>query len=117
MPKRKYRRHYDTDKLFRLIVTYKREHDGNSPTLRELGELMDINSTSTIRNLLKDVLVVQGKIALEPLGETRKIMVDDGMWFQLDDLNKYLFEVGMSEETASLIVGTMINYNHKKSKN
>lgn len=112
MPKRKYKRHYDTGKLLRAIIQYKLQYDGNSPTLREMGELMDINSTSTIRNLLAD-LVTQGKISTGSLGETRKIMVESGMWLQLESLHKYLFELGMDADTNNLIIGTLVSYKNR----
>ena len=38
--------------VYEFIVTYKREHDGNSPTIRTIGEACGISSTSVVHNLL-----------------------------------------------------------------
>jgi len=40
-------------RVYDFIVTYKKEHDGNSPTIREIGEACRISSTSVVVYWLK----------------------------------------------------------------
>jgi SOS-response transcriptional repressors (RecA-mediated autopeptidases) len=67
-------------RCYRFILKYKAEHDGNSPTIREIGEGCGVSSTSTVRFHL---------IGLERMGlirsfhganKTRKIEVVGGEW-------------------------------------
>lgn len=49
-PKRPYR-HHDPQAVFDFIVAYKRANDGNSPSIREIGEQFEA-STSAVHNVL-----------------------------------------------------------------
>ena len=80
MNRRTYKRRYSSRKVFDFIVRHKRSHDGNSPSLSEIGVFMSINSGSTVRNLLKD-LVDEGKIKIPGgSGSARQIEVVGGEW-------------------------------------
>jgi hypothetical protein len=71
---------YDIQKIFNWIVEDKGEHDGNSPTLRELMRACNISSTSVVCYTLRR-LERAGKIYLSgPGGQTRRIAVIGGMW-------------------------------------
>jgi len=52
---------YDLDDLYRYLVTYMRDHDGASPTLRRIVVDMLISSTSMVERALRD-LEVAGRI-------------------------------------------------------
>lgn len=39
--------------VYDFIIRYKSSHDGNSPTIREIGEACDISSTSVVTYWLK----------------------------------------------------------------
>jgi len=67
------------DRVFQFIVTYKREHDGISPTLREIVEAGLASSTSHA----KDVLITlygDGRIDFAKGSAPRAIMVVGGRW-------------------------------------
>lgn len=67
-------------KVYQHIINYKRAHDGNSPTLRELGDIMGGKSTSVIDHHLKH-LVALGLIRLRNTGAvSRGIEVVGGQW-------------------------------------
>lgn len=57
------RKKYDYDAVFTFIVNYKRNNDGNSPTIRTLQERFGISSTSVVAYILKK-LEKDGKITL-----------------------------------------------------
>lgn len=59
------------------IITYKREHDGNSPTLREIMTACHITSTSNTSYILAD-LAKTGQIVINP--GSRGIEVIGGRW-------------------------------------
>ena len=79
--KRRQRRHrvHDLRKVLRFIVDFKREHDGNSPTLREIGAGCGISSTSVVVHLLKRLEKI-GKIEISGDNEARSIVVVGGKW-------------------------------------
>lgn len=66
------------DRVMDFIIQYKAQHDGNSPTMREIGQAIDIPSTSRIRCLLK-VLVSDGLIKLDER-HNRSIRVVGAFW-------------------------------------
>lgn len=73
------KRIYSLDDIFNFIVTYKRAHDGNSPTVRQIMESCDISSTSVVAyNLAR--LVVDGRIRITGNRVTRSIEVVGGRW-------------------------------------
>lgn len=71
---------YSLEAILAFIVAYKREHDGNSPTVREITEKCDISSTSvTAFNLRR--LVALGCIRMGGSGvKARGIEVVGGKW-------------------------------------
>ena len=76
---RPYTRHNLID-IFEYIVTYKLFHDGNSPTVREIGNACKISSSSVVTNILHR-LESQGKIRLIKNGSRhRSIQVVGGKW-------------------------------------
>ena len=66
------------DRVFEFIVRYKKIHDGNSPTIREIGDMCGISSTSVVSFHL-DMLVKDGLIRRDDL-LTRSIEVVGGKW-------------------------------------
>ena len=67
-------------KIFDFIVTYKRNHDGNSPTGREIMDACNISSTSMVDFYLNE-LAKKGKIErLGGKGASRNIRVVGGSW-------------------------------------
>jgi SOS-response transcriptional repressor LexA len=74
-----------TERIYKYIVTYKRDHDGNSPTIREIMEECEISSTSMVVFYLNK-LVGKGLIRRpEPLMGSRfttKIEVVGGKWIK-----------------------------------
>jgi hypothetical protein len=67
---------HDPEVVFQFIVKFKKEHDGNSPAIREIGAACDISSTSAVVYILK-TLVRQGRIKL---WGTRGITVTNAEW-------------------------------------
>ncbi len=68
-------------RLFDFILKFKTEHDGNSPSIREIGNGCGINSTSLVKYYL-GVLEGEGKITIERKvpGKNRMINVTGGNW-------------------------------------
>jgi SOS-response transcriptional repressor LexA len=70
------------ERVFDFILKYKHEHDGNSPSFREIGEACGISSTAVVSYWLKR-LETQGLILLpeDPGAHTnRRIEVVGGCW-------------------------------------
>lgn len=65
-------------RIFEFIVDYKRAHDGNSPTSREIVEGAGISSTSVVHYHL-GALEREGKIRLGD-SKSRRIEVVGGEW-------------------------------------
>ena len=62
-----------------FIIRFKREHDGVSPTVREIVEATEMESTGTTHVYLKR-LVSDGKIEMIGKNQPRGIMVVGGSW-------------------------------------
>lgn len=43
------------ERVLQFVIQYKRVHDGNSPTLREIGDGLNIRSVSEVSGLLDDL--------------------------------------------------------------
>ncbi len=72
--------HHDLQTIFDFIVVYKCANDGNSPTIREIGQACGISSTSFVSNILAR-LERQGLIRLPKVcGVSRHIHVVGGQW-------------------------------------
>lgn len=67
------------ERVFRLIVQFKRENDGCAPSIREIGERMGWDSTSYTLFYLKR-LEGHGRIMLSGNGSARRIRVVGGQW-------------------------------------
>ena len=67
------------NRLFNYIIDYKRQNDGNSPTMREMCDDLDLGSTSYVSYLL-DRLAAHGKIEARDAGHSRSIRVVGGQW-------------------------------------
>lgn len=67
--------------IYRFIVDYKAQHDGNSPTIRQIQRACGVNSTSVVVSLL-DNLELQGLIRRPRNGtdKSRNIEVVGGAW-------------------------------------
>lgn len=68
------------DKVFDIIVAYKRTHNGNSPSIREIGEAMGIGSTSLIFTYLTH-LREEGRIEYDPVISRSITVVGSEWWF------------------------------------
>lgn len=67
-----------TNRIFDFIVTYKRKNDGNSPTLREIGEQFNA-STSVVSSHLNK-LAEAGKLIKPEFNSSRNIVVVGARW-------------------------------------
>jgi len=71
-------------KVMEFIVAHKKQHDGNSPCIREIGDACEISSTSVVYWHLQ-CLEAKGLISLVPssgrgTGKARYIEVIGGQW-------------------------------------
>jgi hypothetical protein len=73
---RNYGPRHDYASILRYIIEYKRTHDGNSPTRRQIGAACGISSTSVV-NYILERLENQGHLTL---GEFGAIQVKGGQW-------------------------------------
>jgi SOS-response transcriptional repressor LexA len=74
------RSQHEPEQLFRFIVDFKSEHDGNSPTIREIMQACGITSTSVCSYNLK-LLARSGRIRLCRDGvRASRIEVVGGHW-------------------------------------
>jgi SOS-response transcriptional repressor LexA len=73
------RRHQRTEQIYRFIIEFKRSHDGNSPSIREIMRGCSIPATSLVSHHL-DKLEREGRISLGPHGGPRQIQVTGGRW-------------------------------------
>lgn len=67
------------EEVLRFVVDYKRGHDGNSPSVREIQEGLGWDSTSTVAAALRR-LEQAGKVRLTGYPGTRGIEVVGGRW-------------------------------------
>ncbi len=65
--------------VFNFIVQFKRDHDGNSPSIREIQQGCRISSTSMVEFYL-DCLVDDGRISMADHFKSRMISVTGGEW-------------------------------------
>lgn len=70
-------RKHSRQAVFDFIVSYKRSHDGNSPTLRQIMDACGITSTSVASYALRG-LARAGKIRILP--GSQGIVVIGGCW-------------------------------------
>ena len=69
--------------VFAFILKYKMEHDGNSPSFREIGDESGISSTSMVQYYL-DILEREGLLTLER-GVNRMISITGGQWRYINE--------------------------------
>lgn len=74
-------KHHNPLEVYRFIVDYKAQHDGNSPTIRQIQRACGVNSTSVVVSLLNN-LELQGLIRRPRNGtdKSRNIEVVGGAW-------------------------------------
>lgn len=72
-----FNRKHSRQAVFDFIVAYKRAHDGNSPTLRQIMDARGISSTSVAHNILHG-LERSGFIRILP--GSQGIVVIGGCW-------------------------------------
>lgn len=65
--------------VYEFIVSYKKKHDGNSPSMREIMTDLNISSTSVVTYHLEK-LERMGLIKRVANGQTRQIEVTGGRW-------------------------------------
>jgi SOS-response transcriptional repressor LexA len=73
---RKRKQKHNRQAIYEWICVYKREHDGNSPSMREIGQAFEISSISLVDYILNE-LVDKGKIVRDG---ARGIQVVGGRW-------------------------------------
>lgn len=79
------RLHPTTEAVYRYIIRFKRMHDGDSPTRRQIGAGVGIPTTSVVNHHLQ-MLERTGRIALaKPRGQARMIRVTGAEW-RFDEL-------------------------------
>lgn len=66
-------------KVYDFIVEFKKNHDGNSPSIREIGRAVGITSTS-VTNYYLESLAGMEIIKLKKQGSSRMISVSGGSW-------------------------------------
>lgn len=66
-------------KIYDYIVAFKSKHDGNSPTIREIGDFAGISSSSVTNYHLR-LLARLGLIDFRPQGRSRMITIIGGAW-------------------------------------
>ena len=64
--------------ILQFVIAYKQEHDGISPTIREISDALGLNSTSLVKFYLER-LEEGGKIQMVA-NSSRGIMVTGGAW-------------------------------------
>jgi SOS-response transcriptional repressor LexA len=74
--------------VYRYIISYKIEHDGNSPSVRLIAKDCHISSTSLVAHYL-DKLISKGMIEISNDTESHKIMVKGGSWRMDEELLEY----------------------------
>ena len=62
--------------IYAFIIRYKMSHDGNSPSIREIGEAVGIGSTSLILHYLQNL----EKCSAITMDGQRAISVVGGSW-------------------------------------
>ena len=72
------------ESLLRFIVEYKSEHDGNSPSIREIITGAGFSSTSMV-NYYLDKLERRGRIVREDGLQSRGIKIPGGKWIYQPD--------------------------------
>jgi hypothetical protein len=68
--------HHDPNQIFQFICDFKKLHDGNSPSLRDIGAACNISSSSAVAWVL-DRLVRMGLIKRDSAG---RIAVVGAVW-------------------------------------
>jgi hypothetical protein len=66
-------------RIYQYIVAFKSEHDGNSPSIRQIGDQVGISWTSVVRYHLATMERL-GMIKLGGNGVSRMIVVIGGTW-------------------------------------
>ena len=69
--------------IFQFIVQYKAANDGVAPTLREIADAVQINSSSLIAYYLR-IMAGHGMIRMIGDGTPRGIIVPGGSWVYCD---------------------------------
>lgn len=64
--------------IYRYILAYKQSHDGNSPSIREIGQVMGIESTSMVMYYLRQLEELD--LILIESARSRAIQVVGGAW-------------------------------------
>lgn len=67
-----------TNRVLNFIISYKTEHDGNSPTLSQICAATDTRSKNTVWEHL--VALEEAGIITRPFGTARHIGVIGGKW-------------------------------------
>lgn len=71
-------------KIYDFIVSFKREHGGNSPTVREIADAVGIGSISVVHWYLRSL---QGLGMIDLMGGARNIVVTGGIWIAPKKVN------------------------------
>lgn len=79
-------RKHDPEAVYRYIVEYKRRHDGNSPSTREIAQACSVPHGSTLRSLLEKLARARRIRLREDLG-TRGIEIVGGQWVPPEEVS------------------------------
>lgn len=68
------------EKIKEYIIEYKSEHDGNSPSMREIAAYMGDLSTSVVRNYLAYLVDIGFLLSAGEPNQARGLEVAGGRW-------------------------------------
>ena len=66
----------DLDTIFKYIIDYKRQMDGNSPTVRQIADALDLPSSSVHINLQE----LERRQLIRRIPYTRQLCIANGRW-------------------------------------
>lgn len=74
-------------KILDYFIAYKKTHDGNSPTIREIGQELGISSTSVVHYHL-EAMVKKGMLYKIGTDINRAYCVFGGQWIYAPEMEK-----------------------------
>ena len=96
--------------VLEFIIAYKSEHDGVSPSFREIGEACGMVSTSTVAYYLAS-LRADGILDFQD-GVPRSIEVMSGRWLLQSEIDRWgnLFHEAVTENASLEVAGKIAEY-------
>lgn len=84
-----------SDLVYAFLVQYKQEHDGNSPSIREIAEACHLVVSGVQIQLAR--LMMEGKIVMAEQGRSRSIEIVGAAWLPPDKVSNDEPEPGGQE--------------------